>query len=291
MASWYTAPSLISLRNELNAANPKRDTSADGFVGDTAHSARVSDHNPDWSAGGVVRAGDFDKDGIDTNKLLAIAIADPRVEYVIWAGHIYRRATGFKKEVYKGSNGHYGHMHISLRHTKSAEKSGRWGYTATSPSPSPTPTPGGLLPLDQIARQVIAGAWGSGDDRKARLRAKGYDPAAVQAEVNRQLGAKPAPVRKSNDEIAREVLAGHWGNNPERSQKLQAAGYSPTDIQAAVNRLVGGSKPVVVRDSISAVADQVIRGQWGKGLERRQRLAAAGYNPDAVQAEVNRKLA
>ena len=161
---------------------------------------------------------------------------------------------------------------------------------AAAPSPA-TPTPNrSLLPLDQIARQVIGGAWGNGDDRKARLRAAGYDAAAVQAEVNRQLSGAPAPARKSVDDIAREVIAGQWGNNPERSRRLQAAGYSPTEVQNRVNGIVGTSRPVITRPSIGVIADQVIKGQWGIGAERRRRLAAAGYNYAEVQAEVNRKL-
>lgn len=40
----------------------------------------------------------------------------------------------------------------------------------------------------QLAQEVIAGKWGNGQDRVNRLKAAGYDPAAVQAEVNRRLG-------------------------------------------------------------------------------------------------------
>ena len=37
---------------------------------------------------------------------------------------------------------------------------------------------------DEIAREVIAGKWGNGAERKTRLTAAGYDAAAVQARVN-----------------------------------------------------------------------------------------------------------
>ena len=39
----------------------------------------------------------------------------------------------------------------------------------------------------EVAKEVIAGKWGVGADRKARLTAAGYDYTAVQAEVNRML--------------------------------------------------------------------------------------------------------
>lgn len=38
--------------------------------------------------------------------------------------------------------------------------------------------------VDVLAREVIAGMWGNGADRKARLTAAGYDYNAVQARVN-----------------------------------------------------------------------------------------------------------
>lgn len=44
----------------------------------------------------------------------------------------------------------------------------------------------------EIAKEVIAGRWGTGADRKAKLEAAGYDYAAVQTEVNRRLGSSGA---------------------------------------------------------------------------------------------------
>ena len=53
---------------------------------------------------------------------------------------------------------------------------------------------------------------------------------------------KPAePVKKSLAEVAREVKAGIWGDNPERKKRLEAAGYHYAEVQAAVNALMNGS--------------------------------------------------
>lgn len=41
--------------------------------------------------------------------------------------------------------------------------------------------------VDDIAVEVLAGLWGNSEDRKRRLIAAGYDPAEVQAVVNRLL--------------------------------------------------------------------------------------------------------
>lgn len=58
---------------------------------------------------------------------------------------------------------------------------------------TPTPPPsGGGKDVETLAREVIAGNWGNGDDRKNRLTAAGYDYAAVQARVNQLLNAGSA---------------------------------------------------------------------------------------------------
>ena len=47
--------------------------------------------------------------------------------------------------------------------------------------------------------------------------------------------------KKSDEDIAKEVIAGEWGNGRERKQRLTAAGYDYNKIQAIVNKLVKGS--------------------------------------------------
>lgn len=44
-----------------------------------------------------------------------------------------------------------------------------------------------LLSLDNIAKEVIAGKWGNGEDRKKRLERAGYNYNKVQAKVNELL--------------------------------------------------------------------------------------------------------
>ena len=48
---------------------------------------------------------------------------------------------------------------------------------------------------------------------------------------------------KSEDEIAREIIAGKWGNGKERQKKLTEAGYDYNKIQALVNKMLSSSKP------------------------------------------------
>lgn len=44
--------------------------------------------------------------------------------------------------------------------------------------------------------------------------------------------------KKSVTTIAKEVIAGKWGNGDERKKKLAAAGYDYGEVQAAVNKLL-----------------------------------------------------
>lgn len=47
-----------------------------------------------------------------------------------------------------------------------------------------------------------------------------------------------ASAKKSNTEIAKEVINGKWGNGETRKAKLKAAGYDPAAIQKIVNQLL-----------------------------------------------------
>ena len=59
----------------------------------------------------------------------------------------------------------------------------------------------------------------------------------------------------------------------------------PTNIPPVTGKKVGPStKPLKV------VAQEVIRGEWGNGKERSDKLAAAGYDPAKVQEEVNAQM-
>lgn len=91
---------------------------------------------------------------------------------------------------------------------------------------------------EEIAKEVIAGKWGNGDERKQRLTIAGYDYAAVQAKVNEISNTTKAPAKKTNEQIAKEVIKGLWGNGAERKERLTEAGYDAAAIQKIVNRLL-----------------------------------------------------
>lgn len=89
---------------------------------------------------------------------------------------------------------------------------------------------------DTIADEVIAGKWGNGADRVAKLKAAGYNPTTIQNLVNKKLSGGSG--KKSNETIAREVIAGKWGNGSTRKKKLEAAGYDYNAVQKIVNSLM-----------------------------------------------------
>ena len=109
-----------------------------------------------------------------------------------------------------------------------------------APSPKPAPTPSPKKSNTEIAKEVIQGKWGNGAERKKRLEDAGYDYAAVQKEVERLLAGQKKPAKKSVDEVAREVIAGKWGNGAKRVYNLTKAGYNYVAVQKRVNEILKG---------------------------------------------------
>lgn len=105
-------------------------------------------------------------------------------------------------------------------------------------------------------------------------------------------GNTPAPTpqptpTKSIDEIAREVIAGKWGNGQGRVNALTNAGYDYNAVQNRVNEILG-TKPA--KKSNEEIAKEVIAGKWGNGSDRKAALTNAGYNYSEIQAIVNKIL-
>jgi hypothetical protein len=117
------------LREQFDDSFPDRDRSSDGWIGDTRHSARPSDHNPDWKNAvdglAYVRAIDVDRDVSGSAKpdlmpdianqiRLAAKAGDKRIAYVIFEGRIASSRMGWRWRKYSGSNPHNKHCHISF---------------------------------------------------------------------------------------------------------------------------------------------------------------------------------
>ena len=117
--------------------------------------------------------------------------------------------------------------------------------------------------------------------------------------VNPAIGKITAPNNTSNtnianksvDELAREVIAGKYGNGDARKNTL---GSRYSEVQAKVNEMLAGNstpsaptpapKPQV---DILELVKKTIRGDFGNGEARRKAL---GSNYDEVQRQVNLNL-
>jgi len=117
------------LRLQVDDSYPDRDRTSDGWIGDARHSARPSDHNPDWknAVEGIayVRAIDIDRDLSGKAKpdlmpdladqiRLAAKRGDKRISYIIFAGRIASSRMGWRWRKYSGINPHNSHLHCSF---------------------------------------------------------------------------------------------------------------------------------------------------------------------------------
>lgn len=107
------------------------------------------------------------------------------------------------------------------------------------------------------------------------------------AKVKKTSSGTSTSAKKSIEEVAKEVLAGKWGNGEARKAALKKAGYDPEAVQAKVNQLAKGTS---AKKSVTEIAKEVIDGKWGNGADRKKKLEAAGYDPEAVQKKVNELL-
>ena len=94
--------------------------------------------------------------------------------------------------------------------------------------------------------------------------------------------------KKSNSEIATEVINGKWGNGATRKKKLTEAGYDYNAIQKIVNQKLGVT--TTPKKSNSEIATEVINGKWGNGATRKKKLTEAGYDYNAIQKIVNERI-
>ena len=138
--AWRLAQSLVRLRDQVNAAYPKRSKISDGTIGNAAHAATASDHNP--NSKGVVCALDLTHD--PANGFDAHALADrlrtnrhPNLKYVISNSRIAGAWTNWNWQKYTGSNPHSKHIHVSVgnnsdgRSTGNYDDASNWNITGT----------------------------------------------------------------------------------------------------------------------------------------------------------------
>jgi hypothetical protein len=236
------AKALMVLRRKINALAPNRSVANEGalvfggMLGDDAHQATVSDHNPDTD--GVVKATDITKDlahGIDSRKLAQAILdsKDDRVKYVIANGQIASGSgqtypQGKWRDRNKGPDDHFQHCHISLKRDAAHYDDERpWELPGFTVAPDPNAPPQLDLPL------LKRGSTGD-DVRRVQqlLLVDGYFGSVTETAVK---------------DFQREhglVVDGVVGNYTWRALLLNETPRLPTDDgidTAAIGRLVADS--------------------------------------------------
>ena len=106
----------------------------------------------------------------------------------------------------------------------------------------------------------------------------------------------PSSPTKSLDEIAKDVIAGKYGNYPERKTKLESEGYNYSQVQNRVNEMLAGAKPSSnpspnpnpVEDDLLMLVKKTIRGDFGNGNTRKEKLGTK-YSEVQHQVDLNIK--
>lgn len=116
--------------------------------------------------------------------------------------------------------------------------------------------------IEKVAKEVLDGKYGNGNERRSKLSLAGYDYNTVQSRVNELVAElekakkakaetsepvdeEPKPTPKfTTEEMVQKVINGEYGNGDERKQKLEAEGYDYRKIQNAVNQALYKPKQV-----------------------------------------------
>ena len=114
---------------------------------------------------------------------------------------------------------------------------------------STTDTP--IILTDKFAEQV-ADACVSVIANRGKLTKKATATTSKPATTTTTTNTT-AQTKKSNEEIAKEVLNGKWGNGDDRKKRLTAAGYNYSVIQDLVNKLAKGNTVTTKPATPSAV--------------------------------------
>lgn len=236
------ALSLNTLVNQVNNYAPNRDKASDGGIGDAAHSARSSDHNPD--SRGIWHARDITNDTTDNpnlsgdllpGQMLADALVrgrDYRIKYIIWNHRIWYPSSGW--QAYNGPNPHTHHVHVSVNN-RGEDDTSQWKLDF---SRNAGPVPNCVPALQRAVRLLPDGIWGPNTDGAINLVHDATQGKFTNvANLQRVVGTEPDGVwgPKSKQALINTVKAiqaalgveqaGVWGPKTEKAWSAARNSY------------------------------------------------------------------
>lgn len=146
MTVWQLTVGLQHLRNQVDYFFSLRDRLSDGTIGDAAHQAETSGHNPDDTPGSrpewdgdpdsipEVRAWDMDNnlsEGFDCQTLVDHIVGlkpSSVLRYVIYNRRIWKASNGWQSEAYTGASAHTEHVHFSGAYSQAADQNNTFNY-------------------------------------------------------------------------------------------------------------------------------------------------------------------
>ncbi len=150
-----------------------------------------------------------------------------------------------------------------------------------------------LLKMAIAEAEVIANYFGAKKVEKTEEKPSGIiyrvQVGAYHAKPNAEAMAAKVKAKGFDTYIAKvgvyyKVQVGAYSKKPNAEatlKKLKAAGFKDAYITEA------NTEPI---KTIWEIAEEVIKGKWGVGQDRKNRLTAAGYDYEAIQKIVNDKL-
>lgn len=102
---------------------------------------------------------------------------------------------------------------------------------------------------------------------KTKLAGRGWQrwgkcPYITYTSATASNSASSSTAKKSIEEVAKDVRAGKYGNEPERSKKLKAEGYNPDDVQAEVNKQIAKEKQAAAPKTPTVGAKVKLTGKY-----------------------------
>lgn len=217
--AWRLAGSLVRLRDQINAKYPNRSRVSDGTIGDSAHAASASDHNP--NSAGVVCAFDLTHDpahGLDAHALANHLLVNrhPTLKYIISNRRIAGAWTNWQWQPYSGSNPHSSHVHFSVGRGPDGQSSppyddtSDWNITSNKGE-------------DMVTAEQVKIIWRNLLGREPD--ANDIDANAGKAEVGQLLNtvANSPESKEYRDELTKHAYRGYLRRDPESTQVYENA--------------------------------------------------------------------